>query len=565
MPETIDAKELQIVKIFGDDYRFEIPDYQRPYAWTKEEVGELLDDLIQAMDRENTKEMNEIPPYFLGSIVLIKGTSSPRAYVVDGQQRITTLTILLCVLRELSTDEKSRNTLNRYVREDSDEFAGVEGRFRLNVRMRDRDFFQSNIQDMGTLGAFLNHPYGDLPDSRQRMFENAKYLWCSLSTLDEEGRKRLTSLLIQRCYIVVVSTSDQRSAYRIFAVMNGRGLDLSATDILKADVIGEMNESIRPKYTDIWEGIEEEIGRADFRDLFAHIRMVYMKKKMRRGTLQDEFKEGVLNSEDVKSKNFIDDVLTPFADPYKIVSRAGYKSADGAEKVNQYLEYLNRLDNFDWIPAAMLFFKRNPNDTHLLARFVRDLERLAYGLFIMRANVNERIDRYAGVLEDIEQGIDLFDDTARLQVKPEDKAKILQALDGPIYTIPRIPGPLLRRLDSLLAEEGVKHDYSTVSIEHVLPQSPESGSEWITLFPNEEERKQWTHKLANLVLLSRRKNSQAQNYEFERKKSEYFQKKGVTTFALTTQVVNEVEWTPNVLERRQLTLIDTLKNEWRLN
>ena len=130
MPETIEAKELQLMKIFSDDYLFEIPEYQRPYAWTTEQVSDLIDDLFYAMDRG--EKIDEIPPYFLGSIVIIKDFTSTQAHIVDGQQRITTLTILFCVLRELSTGDL-RNTLGKYVREDSDMLAGVEGGFRLSV------------------------------------------------------------------------------------------------------------------------------------------------------------------------------------------------------------------------------------------------------------------------------------------------------------------------------------------------------------------------------------------------------------------------------------------------
>ena len=74
----------------------------------------------------------------------------------------------------------------------------------------------------------------------------------------------------------------------------------------------------------------------------------------------------------------------------------------------------------------------------------------------------------------------------------------------------------------------------------------------------------WTHRLANLVLLSRQKNTQAQNFDFERKKQEYFQRKGVAAFALTSQVLNKAEWTPDVLENRQSDLIRRLESEWRL-
>ncbi len=86
--------------------------------------------------------------------------------------------------------------------------------------------------------------------------------------------------------------------------------------------------------------------------------------------------------------------------------------------------------------------------------------------------------------------------------------------------------------------------------------------EW---FPNAGARRQWTHRLANLVLLSRRRNNRASNFEFDHKKREYFLRNGSSPFALTTQVVSESEWTPAVLESRQQRLIDALKKEWRLD
>ena len=74
--------------------------------------------------------------------------------------------------------------------------------------------------------------------------------------------------------------------------------------------------------------------------------------------------------------------------------------------------HLGRLDNFDWIPPAMAYFLRYPNDRESLIRFTKDLERLAYGLFVRRANINDRINRYAEVLRDIERGNDLIDENS---------------------------------------------------------------------------------------------------------------------------------------------------------
>ena len=563
MPETIEAKELQLKDIFADSYLFEIPEYQRPYAWTTEQVSDLIDDLFYSMGKD--EPIGEVPPYFLGSIVIIKDSASRLSHIVDGQQRITTLSALFCVLRELSTDDRRKNMLDRYVREDSDIFAGVEGRYRLGVRKRDEGFFQDRIQRVGAMPGLLEPPPTDLPDSQQRMFENAKYLWDCLSKVDESERDRLVSFLVQRCYLVVVSASDQSSAYRIFSVMNDRGLDLSPTDILKAEIIGAMDDGVRSRYTELWEDTEEDLGRDSFRDLFAHIRMIYMKSKAR-GALNQEFRTGVLDQ--VKDKSFIDDVLTPFADAYEVVARADYSASSDSEKkkrINLYLGHLGRLDNDDWVPPAMMFFKDHASDTDALLRFTRDLERLAYGMFIRRANINERIGRYAEVLEEIERGRELFHDAARLQLESGEKTEILNALAGSVYLTTRVRRPLLLRLDSLLADEGAEYHYSTISIEHVLPQNPDPCSQWMTSFPDEDERTEWTHRLANLVLLSFYKNVKAQNYEFERKKSGYFQRDSVAPFALTTQVLNESEWTPDVLERRQCHLINALKKEWRLD
>lgn len=560
MKQTIEAKEQELKRIFSDDYLFEIPAFQRPYSWTTEQAGELLDDLLGTMGKD--EKIEEVAPYFLGSIVLIKDLLHPRAEVVDGQQRLTTLTILIAVLREHCEDIGSKSNLDKYICEKGDKFAGSEDRFRLTLRNRDSEFFRKSVQVAGELTAFLQKDSVGMTDSQKRIYENARHFYAELSKFDQDLRDRLTMFLLQRCFLVVVSASDQESAYRVFSVMNDRGLDLSPTDILKADIIGAMPEEIREKYNDQWEEIEEELGREDFRDLFSHVRMIFAKNKAR-GNLNHEFRESVLKIKN--GKEFIDDVLVPYAEAYQTVSYAAYESTADAEIVNRYLGYLARLDNYDWVPPAVSFFEKHRNDRDKLVRFTIDLERLAYGLFILRANINQRINRYSNVLRAIENNEDIHAKEAPLQLTEDEKLSILDALNSPIYLQTRVRMPLLLRLDSLLSDGGVSYDHKVLSIEHVLPQNPNANSEWLKLFPDQETRDFWTHRLANLVLLSRHKNSQAKNFDFGRKKSEYFQKKGVATFALTSQVLNQPEWTLDVLKGRQNELIKTLQREWLLS
>ena len=135
-----------------------------------------------------------------------------------------------------------------------------------------------------------------------------------------------------------------------------------------------------------------------------------------------------------------------------------------------------------------------------------------------------------------------------------------------IYLVAPVRKYVLLRLDDLLAKQpGSATSTEMITVEHVLPQNPKDNSVWKQDF-TDDQRLQWTHRLGNLVLLNRAKNSEAQNYDFAKKKSNYFTSaNGSAVFALTTQVLTEHEWTPAVIERRQEDLLAVLHKEWELN
>ena len=108
-----------------------------------------------------------------------------------------------------------------------------------------------------------------------------------------------------------------------------------------------------------------------------------------------------------------------------------------------------------------------------------------------------------------------------LSLSDAEQGRFVGVLSGPLYQISRVCKPVMQRLDEALSSGGASYD-ELVSIEHVLPQTVDDGSEWATLFPDEQERAEWTHRLANLVFLTHRINTRASNWDFEKKKKEYF-------------------------------------------
>jgi hypothetical protein len=290
--------------------------------------------------------------------------------------------------------------------------------------------------------------------------------------------------------------------------------------------------------------------------------MIHRKQKMQ-GTLIAEFREFVPTRKD--PANFIDTELSPYAESYEEITDQAFESFKHADEINRQLVHLSRLDNVDWQPPAIEVIARRRNEPEFILRFLSDLERLAYGLFLMRNDPTDRIRRYGKLLGSIQARDDLFADGSALQLDDAEKKAVRSSLDGEIYTVTRIRLPLLLRPDELLSGGSAVYNHPIVSVEHVLPQNPSAGSQWLTDFPVEADREQWVHKLANLVLLTRRKNSQASNLDFPDKKWKYFATKaGVTNFALTSKVLSESAWTLDTLKRRQAELICAIEKLWRL-
>lgn len=160
----------------------------------------------------------------------------------------------------------------------------------------------------------------------------------------------------------------------------------------------------------------------------------------------------------------------------------------------------------------------------------------------------------------------LSDESSALQLTPPEQSLLYDQLNGPIYAdlSAKARTSVLLRLDSLLSGGGATYDFDVISVEHVLPQTPKPDSQWLVWFPDSFERATLVHRLGNLALLTRRKNSAASNWDFERKKASYFLRGGVSPFVLTTQVLNVPEWSSTAVKSRQQQLMNLFTSHWRL-
>jgi len=560
---SISAKQLALKDIFCDDYLFTIPNYQRPYSWEDEHCTQLLDDLHSFASKSN--DINKIPPYFLGSAVVIKRACERKAQIVDGQQRLTSLTILLSCLRYAINDKEIKETLSDFIYQKGNKIKGTSPTYRLQARQRDQSFFNKIIQESNGLDTLLNHPDSVITanDAQRQMVVNAKafLLEFKRKNYGEEELEHIASYIIQKCVIVIVASTDEEVAFRIFNVLNDRGKDLTIADILKSEILEKIPVVDQSEYTDKWENIESSLGTNNFKDFFSHLRAIFAKKKAEK-TILAEIREYAHPMSDPKS--FIDATLLPFGSAYLNILSCDYKSSSSAEKINGLFDKLKRVSHTDWIPSAVFFLAKHYNSPKEIEEFMSQLEKVTLAMEAGRVSLNERLERYAKINDRIEKNEDLFGPESEFILSVRDRELIISNLTGSDIYGKKLLKPVLAKIEENMNDGSISIRYDQLNIEHILPQTPTSEY-WNQRFTTEEKIK-WTNNLGNLSLINIRKNSQAKNYDFGVKIDAYFRLDGKSSnLAMVNELADLDDWTPVCISNRNIKLVNLFLDALSLN
>lgn len=571
MSQGLTASEKTLEDVFCDKFDFIVPFYQRPYAWKEAQALELFEDLWGYF--RETADVSDAEPYFLGSIVLIQADASSTAEIVDGQQRLTTLTILLAALREQALDADVKSSLDALCNRPANKLKKIPPRPRLKLREVDQPFFEKFVQRADGFAALDDVAPEELEelDSRKNVWRNAQTLRAAVCNAlrSDEAVQEFSAFLLTRCVFAVVKTPSQESAFRVFNVLNNRGLPLLLSDVLKAEIVGKIQNDERAK---TWEKLERALGRKAFNELFGHILKIYRYDNPKTSQL-NAFKGSVLTNfrTSEKLQAFFDGVLTPCAENVKRLRDLTLKFLPGDKTkaaTNRVLRFLNQIEFSDWLPPALAFLlerRRGAFAELSLLEFFEKLERLSAALYFIGTIATRRFERFAVVVRAVNSG-EIGDLRDALELRPEEKRAFYERLTGDVYAelSSKKRKYLVLRLDSFLAEKGVEYDWETATLEHVLPQTA-TGDYWTSRW-SEDERERWTHRLANLVPLSQRRNSKARNADFKTKRDAYFlADKKSSPYLLTTQLLNFDDWTPDIVERRQADLLAVLDENWRLD
>ncbi len=238
----MDAKATTLLKFFEENQnnQFVIPIYQRLYSWKKEQCEQLWDDIIKIGGND---KMNG---HFIGSILYarVDDTHSSPLLIIDGQQRLTTITLLFIALRNRSSDEVKRKKMESYlINSDKD----GDKKFRLILSDSDKD----------TLLSLIDKDKRKPSEPSLKIVENFKLFeeWVSNTDKLETIFKGLNKLMI----VEIALKKGKDDPQLIFESMNSKGIELTQTDLIRNYIVMETEiEKQEGFYNKYWRAIEEE-------------------------------------------------------------------------------------------------------------------------------------------------------------------------------------------------------------------------------------------------------------------------------------------------------------------
>ena len=328
-------------------------------------------------------------------------------------------------------------------------------------------------------------------------------------------------------FILTINTDNTEDAFRMFTILNDRGIPLTNADILKSQNIGVLTtEKEKSKYARIWEDIEGKHGE-NFDRFLQFIRTILVKEKAR-ANLLEEFNEKIYY---VKPPN--KPKLKTGKDTFELIDKYNtiYENIIELQEPLLSNEYKNLitvmrigLRSEDWIPPLMYYcYKFGIKE---IDKFLKKLEYKFTGEWVCGVTPTKRLDAMNNILKAIEntcaQNIsDLLDNESLFNIDTEEFRK---NIEGNVYNKP-YARYLLLKLEYLMSDNTVHlSGYNYITVEHILPQNPLENSQWKKDF-TDDQREYWTNKLANLVLINRKKNSALSNRDFKEKKEVYLKKR----------------------------------------
>lgn len=553
-------------KLMGNGLTYRIPRFQRDYSWTEDEWEDLWLDLLGTI-----KEGGE-PAHYMGYLVL-QSDNDKNFDVIDGQQRLTTLSIIiLAALKNLTRlieagNDPENNT--RRLEQLRQTYVGyldpvtLVTRSKLTLNRNNDTYFQTYIVPLHTM------PVRGFRASEQGLRKAMEWFDMRVgeyvrSAVGDQGvaLAQFVDSMSDKLFFTVITVTDELNAYKVFETLNARGVRLSSTDLLKNYLFSVLHRAGEHEHEmkmleERWESIVGRLGSESF-PVFLRMHWNSRRAAVRQTELFKVIRSKVITREHAFS------LLREMEDD-----------------IDCYLA-LTQPETSHWLPALKsyalelrMFNVRQPLPLLLSARRKLadgDMETLMRACVIIsfRYNViaglqaSEQERTYGAVAEKISKG-DLAGLPAILTAlkpiyigDPQFKAAFVEKVIRTTNTRnKRVVRYLLCALEKQTGGNDHDTDSDSFNIEHILPQNPSEG--WNQF--RDEDTEIIAYRIGNMTLMQTGANRDAGNASFTEKRPAY----AVSLFEITKKVATDnADWTPERLSARQTWMANQASSIWRI-
>jgi hypothetical protein len=532
--------------------QFEVPPFQRTYSWGTDEINQLIEDVFGESPELHNNEL----PYFLGSIVLAtkeNGASGPDL-ILDGQQRITTLSLIISVLIH-KLDESGTEDVSDYRAYLVSRRVRGQSKPKILLQDEDRRVYESLIREPSSykeprykstsIGVALARIYTGI----DRYVSDAK----SKSIANDIYGTMLERILYD-VEIVRITAPSEKDAFRLFETLNDRGLALSAADLIKNKLFSQCGSEIEDA-TDSWANVVACTKDDDIVD-FLRYYWIASHSLLRKRALYDKYRSHINTLGSTEAALLAID-LDESARNYEQMVNPNPKTHSWGQDVASTLERLNTYRARGCRPVILACSKFRLGDITKIAYLCESItvrhsivgERSSNRLEYIYAEICKALRNQERSLAEVLAKDELL---ASLREIPSDDEFVNKLETMEILSITPAWREILTQINSKLGTgETTVGGPSRVHVEHILPQTPRA-TVLTESYISVDEAARLVSRIGNLTLLSGRKNREASNKPFSAKRDSY----AASDIPMTRQLASFDRWSEEQIQVRSRKLAE---------
>lgn len=468
------ANETKVDKFLAtNETTFAIPVYQRNYDWTLFQCKQLLHDIIETGKNDKTNA------HFIGSIVYVHddvytASGLTELTIIDGQQRLTTITLIYIALYRLAKELDNQMLVNRIQKTYLiNEFAPEEEKLKLKPTENNKE----------ALRHILNSADGEEFKGYSKIIENFEYFRSAINAENFDIIQRGLSKLI---FVDIALDRQKDNPQRIFESLNSTGLELSQADLIRNYILMGLSRTNQDRiYKSYWEVIEknakdETLNKTRVSEFIRDYLTLKNKEIPNKGDVYAKFKEKYPTS----TIDELELVLTELKSLVKYYNKLTNPKNEPDKLIRIQLEYINRLEINVAFPFLMKVYENFSNDIIDKATFISVLstvQSFTFRRFILGLPTNALNKIFMGLYDKVEPNNYLFSiqksllQRSGVQRFPRNTETVNALKEKDVYNIkPKNRTYLLERLENFQNNEPVAIEgNSDITIEHIFPQNPD--------------------------------------------------------------------------------------------